>query len=110
MTKPASLDRYIYWSHHSDLLSFWNIFERYIKRKAEIMGLNAAVPLDRCYKDVLSERGVENPKYQWAIDEFELIRLTRNSLHSGGMYTRTKPRHGSVCGIQYSLAARLRIA
>ena len=97
------LDRYIYWSHHSGLLSFWNIFERYIKRKAEIMGLNAAVPLDRCYKDVLSERGVENPKYQWAIDEFELIRLTRNSLHSGGMYTRTKPRQGSICGIRYSL-------
>ena len=97
------LERYVYWSHHAGILSFWNIFERYIKRKAESMRLNATLPLDRCYKDVLIERGVENPTYQWTIDEFELIRLTRNSLHSGGIYTRTKARHGSVCGIRYSL-------
>lgn len=97
------LDSYIYWSHHSGLLSLWNIFERYIKRKAEVLGLSAAGPLDRCYKTVLNQRGVENPTYQWAIEEFELIRLTRNSLHSGGIYTLAKARHGSVCGIPYSL-------
>ena len=101
--QPDILRRYIYWSHHSGLLSFWNIFERYIRRKAAFMGLNVGGPLDKCYKDVLNTRGIENPRYQWAIDEFELIRLTRNSLHSAGIYTRTKARHGSVCGIRYSL-------
>ena len=97
------LDSYIRWSNHSGLLSLWNIFERYIKRKAEALRSNADRKLDRCYKTVLRERGVENPAYQWAVEEFEILRLTRNSLHSGGTYTLSKPRYGSICGVQYSL-------
>ena len=97
------LETYILWLNHSGLLSLWNIFERYIKQKAKFLGLNGGLPLDRCFKAVLSERGIENPTYQWSVEAFELIRLTRNSLHSGGIYTLSRVRHGTVCGIKYSL-------
>ena len=101
--QPGVMDSYISWSNHSGLLSLWNIFERYIEQKTESLGLSTGRKLDQRYKSVLRERCVGDPKYQWAVAEFELIRLTRNSLHSGGIYTLSKPRHGTICGITYSL-------
>ena len=95
------LDAQIYWSNHSGLFSLWNIFERFIRAEAECLGLTIADKLDRCYKSILRARGIRDAEYRQVFEEFEAMRITRNSLHSGGIYDYSKARRyhfrGELC-------------
>ena len=95
------LDAQIYWSNHSGILSLWNIFERFIRAEAKSMDLNTAAKLDTSYKSILKARGVQDAEYRRLFEEFEAMRITRNSLHSGGIYDYSKARRyyfrGKLC-------------
>lgn len=96
------LNAQILWSNHSGLFSLWNMFERFVKKSAESMGLDDTVRLDRCYKNVISGRGVQGAEYQQLFEEFEVMRITRNSLHNGGVYRGSKARQYRFRGELYS--------
>ena len=58
------LDAEILWSNHSGLFSLWNIFERYIRTKAERLRLTYLGRLDVCYKNILKKQGIQGTAYQ----------------------------------------------
>ena len=92
----------ILWSNHSGLFSLWNMFERFVKVSAGSMGLDNTVSLDKCYKNVLRNRNVQGAEYQRIFEEFEVMRITRNSLHNGGMYRGNKAKQYRFRGELYS--------
>ena len=96
------LNAQILWSNHSGLFSLWNMFELFVKRSAESMGLDNKVHLDKLYKNVLGNRGFQGAAYQRIFEEFEVMRITRNSLHNGGNYDRSKARQYHFRGELYS--------
>ena len=81
----------------------WNIFERYIdKVRANLPGKPERSLEDR-YKKILREIGVDKRRYDTMINEFNLIRLTRNSLHVGGLYLKKNERNFTLKGKKYTL-------
>lgn len=96
------LDAQILWSNHSGLFSLWNMFERFVTKSAESMGLDNTVRLDKRYKKVLRNRNVQGAGYQRVFEEFEVMRITRNSLHNGGIYRGNKAKQYCFRGELYS--------
>ena len=81
----------------------WNIYEQYIdKVRAELAG----TPEDRLkerYKRIMRDIGVDKRRYDEMINEFDLVRLTRNSLHSGGVFRNRYRFTGTLKGKKYLL-------
>ena len=99
--QPPILNAQILWSNHSGLFSLWNMFERFVKKSTEFMGLDDKISLDRRYKNVLRDRDVQGAEYQRIFEEFEVMRITRNSLHEGGVYRGSKARQYRFRGELY---------
>ena len=87
----------------SGMFVLWNIFEQYVD------GTRAALPgdpersLEGRYKTILRQIGIDQPTYDAMIKEFNLIRLTRNSLHGGGVYRNSKRFSCVLNGTNYLL-------
>ena len=87
----------------SGMFVLWNIFEQYVN------GTRAALPedperyLEGRYKKILRQIGIDQPTYDVMINEFNLIRLTRNSLHGGGVYRNSTRFSYSLNGRNYLL-------
>lgn len=81
----------------------WNIFERHIDKMREDLPEAPEGTLEVRYKKVLKGFGIEKQLYDTMINEFNLIRLTRNSLHCGGIFRNKKKRTFMLKGEKYSL-------
>lgn len=87
----------------SGIFVLWNIFEQHIdKVRANLPG-EPERTLEERYKNILREIGVDKLRYDIMINEFNLIRLTRNSLHDGGLYRKTNERNFTLNGRKYTL-------
>ena len=81
----------------------WNIFEKHVdKARAELAGTPERGLKER-YKSVLRDVGVDKRRYDEMINEFDLVRLTRNSLHGGGVFQKRYPFSGTLKGKKYLL-------
>ena len=81
----------------------WNIFEQHIDRvRARLPGLPERTLEDR-YKKILRDTGVDKRRHDGMIGEFNLIRLTRNSLHGGGFFRNKNKYVATLKGKRYSL-------
>ena len=59
--------------------------------------------LEERYKRILRPISVDQPTYDAMINEFNLIRLTRNSLHVGGIYRNSRKFSYTLKGKNYLL-------
>ena len=64
---------------------------------------NSERTLEERYKNILREYGIEKHVYDRIISEFNLLRLTRNSLHAGGIFRNRKSYSFTLKGRTYSL-------
>ena len=64
----------------------WNIFEQYIDKVRANLPRPSERTLEDRYKKILRDIGIDKSRYDIMINEFNLIRLTRNSLHGGGLF------------------------
>ena len=97
------LQELIRWDNISGIFLLWNIFEKHVdKTRANLLG-NCERDLEGRYKKILQHVGVDQTTYNTMVNEFNLIRLTRNSLHGGGVYRNKKKRNFMLKGKQYVL-------
>ena len=97
------LKEFVRLNNISGMFLLWNIFEQYVdKKRADLPG-EPGRDLEKRYKEVLRHIEVDKPVYDAMINEFNGIRLTRNSLHSGGIYRNKKECNFLLKGKQYSL-------
>ena len=87
----------------SGMFVLWNIFEKYIDTTRATMSGNPERKLEERYKRILRPIGVDHPTYDAMINEFNLIRLTRNSLHVGGIYRNSRKFSYTLKGKNYLL-------
>ena len=81
----------------------WNIFERYITDTRATLQRNPERSLEHRYKTILRHVGVDEPTYATMVGEFNLIRRTRNSLHTGGVYRNRGTCRYTLKGKEYLL-------
>lgn len=81
----------------------WNVFELHIDKVRKTFPGQPERKLEDRYKRILREIGVEKRRYDTLVNEFNLIRLTRNSLHSGGVYHNKTEHTFTLKGKEYSL-------
>ena len=87
----------------SGIFVLWNIYEQYIdKMHTELVGAPEGRLKDR-YKRILRDIGVHKRRYDDMINEFDLVRLTRNSLHGGGIFRNKSPFTATLKGKKYVL-------
>lgn len=99
------LQEFIRLRNISGIFVLWNIFEQHIdKVRANVLG-NPERNLEDRYKKILREAGVDKRCYDIMVNEFNLIRLTRNSLHGGGFFLNKNERTYTLKGKKYSLKA-----
>ena len=81
----------------------WNIFEQHIdSARANLPGPPERTLEDR-YKKILRDIGVDKRCYDIMINEFNLMRLTRNSMHGGGLFRNKNEYIATLKGKRYSL-------
>ncbi len=81
----------------------WNIFEKYIDSTRATLPGNPERTLEDRYKRILRHIGIDQPTYDAMVNEFNLIRLTRNSLHGGGIYRNSRKFSYKLKGRDYFL-------
>ena len=87
----------------SGMFVLWNILEQYIDGTRSALRGDPERSLGERYKTVLRQSGLDQPTYETMVNEFNLIRLTRNSLHGGGVYRNSKRFSWALEGETYSL-------
>lgn len=87
----------------SGMFVLWNIFERHVDHMRANFPGNPERTLEGRYKSILREYGIEKRVYDRIISEFNLFRLTRNSLHAGGIFRSRKSYSFTLKGRTYSL-------
>lgn len=101
--QDSILEEFIRFDNISGMFILWNLFERYVDTKRAALPKDEESALEVRYKAILRYIAVNQPTYNAMINEFNLIRLTRNSLHNGGIYRYKKPRHFVLKGKKYEL-------
>ena len=81
----------------------WNMFERHVDQMRANFPGNQERTLGERYKSILREYGIEKRVHDRIISEFNLIRLTRNSLHAGGIFRNKNAYSFTLKGRTYSL-------
>lgn len=81
----------------------WNIYEKYIDKVHDELAGTPESRLKERYKRILRDIGVDKRRYDGMINEFDLVRLTRNSLHGGGVFRNRNPFTGMLKGKKYLL-------
>ena len=87
----------------SGMFLLWNIFAQHVDRRRASLPGNPERKLEDRYKKVLRNIGIDQPTYDAMVNEFNLIRLTRNSLHSGGIYRNKTQYTFTLKGEKYLL-------
>ena len=87
----------------SGIFVLWNIFEQHIDKVRTKLSGEPERNLEDRYKKILRDIGVDKRRYDTMINEFNLIRLTRNSLHGGGLYRKKNERNFTLKGRKYTL-------
>lgn len=95
------LQEYIRWQNIGGLFIIWNIFEKMVRELHRDIPNASEKPLGDSYKDILKYRKLDNKQYSKMLDELNAIRLTRNSLHQGGIYKFPKKREYKLAGESY---------
>ena len=97
------LQELVRFNNISGTFVLWNILEKYIdKMHTELAGAPESRLKER-YKRILRDIGVDKRRYDEMINEFDLIRLTRNSLHGGGVFRNRNLFTGTLKGKKYLL-------
>ena len=97
------LQEFIRLDNISGVFVLWNIFEQYIDRTRAGLPGNPERNLEDRYKRILLQIGIDQTAYGAMVNEFNLIRLTRNSLHGGGAYRNSRKFSYRLCGKDYLL-------
>lgn len=87
----------------SGVFVLWNIFERHVDRTRDGMRGEPERSLEDRYKAILRCTGIDRQTYDGLVNEFNLIRLTRNSLHGGGTYRNSRKFSYTLRGKRYTL-------
>ena len=93
----------------SGMFLLWNILEQYIERTRDALPGDLERDVQGRYKTILRHVGIKQPRYDTMINEFNLIRLTRNSLHSGGVYLKKRKLTFTLNGRDYVLEMGKRV-
>lgn len=88
--QPGVLEEFIRSQNVAGMFLLWNIFEQYVDRRRSRLPGQLERTLEARYKSVLRHSGIRRSDYDDMVNEFNLIRLTRNSLHSGGIYRNSR--------------------
>ena len=97
------LQEFIRLDNISGTFALWNIFEKHIDEMRANMPGERERDLEDRYKKILRESHIDKRRYDAMVNEFNLIRLTRNSLHNGGVYSNQKERTFALKGKKYTL-------
>ena len=97
------LQELIRFDNISGVFLLWNIFEKYIDRTRTALPGSPERHLEDRYKRILQHIGIDQTSYGAMVSEFNLIRLTRNSLHGGGIYRNSRKLSYRLCGKDYLL-------
>lgn len=101
--RSGVLQELVRFDNISGTFVLWNIHEKYIdKVHADLAGTPESRLKER-YKRILRYIGVDKRRYDEMINEFDLVRLTRNSLHGGGVFRNRSPFTGTMKGKKYLL-------
>ena len=95
------LQEYIRWQNIGGLFIIWNIFEKMVRTLHQKITKGAEKSLEDSYKEILKHRKLNNKQYTEMLEEFNAIRLTRNSLHKGGIYKFSKKKENKLAGELY---------
>lgn len=87
----------------SGMFVLWNIFEQHVDRSRAALPGSAEWNLEDRYKCILRHVGIDHSTYSTMVNEFNLIRLTRNSLHGGGVYRNSRRLSYTLSGVKYLL-------
>ena len=87
----------------SGMFLLWNIFEQHVDRRRASLPGDPERTLEDRYKAVLRHIGVDQPIYDAMVNEFNLMRLTRNSLHGGDIYRNKTECNFTLKGKKYLL-------
>lgn len=95
------LEEYIRWINISGLFTVWNIFELFVREKEKKELNQSGFKIEEAYKNILKKKEIEKKLYDKMVSEFNVIRITRNSLHQGGYYNNDKKRIFNFYGEKY---------
>ena len=102
--QPGLLEERTRLENISGLFVLLIVFERFVDLKAPSPpNKEAKDSLEGKYKRILRCLKIDKVIYDKTINEFNLIRLTRNSLHGGGVYREARKRTISLKGHWYTL-------
>ena len=101
--KSGVLEELVRLDNISGMFLLWNIFEQHINRERASLPGESERTLENRYKEVLRHFGVVQSIYDALVNEFNLIRLTRNSLHGGGIYRNKTELNFKLKGKKYTL-------
>ncbi|MBA7518237.1 hypothetical protein ES705_10306 [subsurface metagenome] len=96
------LQEYIRWQNIGGLFMVWNIFEKIIRKLHKSIPNTSEKSLEDSYKDILKYSGFDSKQYSKILEEFNAMRLTRNSLHQGGVYKFPQIRKYTLAGEIYT--------
>ena len=85
----------------SGMFVLWNVFEQFTDRTRAALPGTPERSLEERYKTILRQSGTHQATYDTMINEFNLIRLTRNSLHGGGVYRNARKFSYKLNGMDY---------
>ena len=102
-TQRGLLGELIRFDNISGMFLLWNIFEKYINRNRAALPGTPERNLEDRYKRILRHIDIDQATYSGIINEFNLVRLTRNSLHGGGIYRNSRKLSYTLKGRDYLL-------
>ncbi len=95
------LQEYIRWQNIGGLFITWNIFEKMVRALHQKISKTSEKSLEDSYKKILKYSKLNDKQYSEMIEEFNAIRLTRNSLHQGGVYKFPEKKEYKLAGEVY---------
>jgi len=78
------LKEYIRFNNIGQFSVIWNAYEKYLREKYRELFNQPRFKIKELFTDLINEINPENKEK--ILEEFEVIRNTRNSLHDGGIY------------------------
>jgi len=98
--QPGLLPEYIRINNIGQFSVVWNVYEKYLREKYQNDYGLTKFKIKNLFVDLIKKLVLKNE--QQIIDEFEVMRNTRNSLHDGGIYnSKFPPIKGILCGQEF---------
>ncbi|HEY4257844.1 MAG TPA: hypothetical protein VGM66_11570 [Candidatus Udaeobacter sp.] len=103
------LEEFIRWQNIAGLFVLWNIFEKFVRNTHGTLSTSVPSAIEDAYKAILKSRSIKAKEYDQMITEFNLARLTRNSLHQGGIYSGKRVRRYVFRGVEYEFREGVKV-